>query len=85
MATTDFSFDAIASYRSNKKFIASFNIKDGEEKHISNIVNLAYERGEKGMWKIKGRTNPDEIKNFCNATKPSDCNDFCYICTSNPV
>eukprot|EP00943_MAST-04B_sp_MAST-4B-sp1_P009522 g9522.t1 len=66
MATTDFSFDAIASYRSNKKFIASFNIKDGEEKHISSIVNLAYERGEKGMWKIKGRTNPDEIKNFCN-------------------
>lgn len=66
MATTDFIFDAIASYPSNKDYIASFNIKDGEEEKISNIVNLAYKRGENGMWKIYGRTNPDEIKNFCN-------------------
>ena len=48
------------------EFVASLKAEKGDEHKIASIVNLAYNRGEKGMWKNHAkRTNPEEIKKHC--------------------
>ena len=50
----------------NTKFSATFQITNMEEEiFIANMVNVAYSRGEEGMWKDDAkRTSPEEIKQF---------------------
>ena len=50
----------------SNQFVASLKAEKGDEHKIASIVNLAYSRGEKGMWKSHAkRTNPEEIKKHC--------------------